>query len=60
MMAPEETMNVILVILPEQNMRRRTDRVFIIAGGNNSIYEGWLVKTDQDGKKEWNRTFKGN
>lgn len=60
LMAPEETMNVTFGNFSGAKYARETsDRGFIIAGRNDSTYEGWLVKTDQDGKEEWNRTFRG-
>jgi hypothetical protein len=59
-MAPEETMNVTFGNFSGAKYARETsDRGFIIAGRNDSTYEGWLAKTDQDGKEEWNWTFKG-
>ena len=30
-----------------------------LRGGTNPIYDGWIVKTDPDGKEKWNLTFKG-
>ncbi len=59
-MAPDETMNVTIGNFSGAKYAQEiSDRGFIIAGGNNSIYEGWLVKTDPGGKEEWNRTFRG-
>lgn len=59
LMAPEETMNVSFGNFSGAKYAQETsDRGFIIAGRNDSIYEGWLVKTDSDGKEEWNSTFK--
>lgn len=60
LMAPEDTLNVTFGSFSGAKYAQETsDRGFIIAGRNDSIYEGWLVKTDPDGKEEWNRTFKG-
>lgn len=60
LMAPEETMNVTFGNFSGAKYAQETyDGGFIIAGRNDSTYEGWLVKTDQDGKEEWNWTFKG-
>lgn len=60
LMAPEETMNVTFGNFSGAKYAQETaDGGFIIAGRNDSIYDGWLVKTDPDGKEKWNLTFKG-
>ncbi|MHA1978733.1 MAG: hypothetical protein ACW98I_17665 [Candidatus Hodarchaeales archaeon] len=46
------------------SMLQATDDGFILAGGTRSFGVGiedmWLVKTDSNGKMEWNHTFGGN
>lgn len=60
LMAPEDTLNVTFGNFSGAKYARETsDRGFIIAGRNDSTYEGWLIKTDPYGKEEWNWTFKG-
>lgn len=60
LMAPEETMNVTFGNFSGAKYAQETsDGGFIIAGRNDSTYEGWIVKTGPDGKEEWNRTFRG-
>ncbi|NJD54061.1 MAG: PKD domain-containing protein [Candidatus Methanoperedens sp.] len=59
--APFEILNVSFGNYSDAKYAEETsDGGFIIAGRNDSIYEGWLVKTDPDGKEEWNWTFNGN
>lgn len=61
LMEPFETMNVTFGNSSGAKYAQETyDGGFIIAGRNDSTYEGWLVKTDQDGKEDWTWTFKGN
>ncbi|HWR26436.1 MAG TPA: PKD domain-containing protein [candidate division Zixibacteria bacterium] len=59
--APEDILNVTFGNYTSAKYAQETsDGGFIIAGRNDSIYEGWLLKTDPDGKEEWNWTFRGN
>ncbi len=60
LMAPVETLNVTLGSFDGAKYAQETsDGGFIVAGGNNSIHEVWLLKTDQEGKEEWNWTYSG-
>lgn len=57
---PEETLNVTFGdFTGAKYVAETSDRGFIIAGMNNSIYETWLVKTDPDGREQWNWTYTG-
>lgn len=58
--SPEETLNVTFGNFSGAKYAAETsDRGFIIVGGNNSISEAWLVKTDPGGRKQWNWTGRG-
>lgn len=61
LIAPEDTLNVTFGNFSGAKYAQEAyDGGFIIAGRNDSTYEGWLLKTDTDGKEEWNWTFMGN